>query len=122
MAAWAAVASTAATLMVPSSSMSILAPVTSQISRMTLPPVPITSRILSLGMLITVIRGALALTPSREESMALAISPRICSRPSWAWASAIFMISGVIEAIFRSICREVMPRSVPATLKSMSPR
>ena len=46
----AAAPSTAATLMVPSSSMSILAPVVSQISRITLPPVPITSRILSLGM------------------------------------------------------------------------
>ena len=64
-AAWAAVASTAATLMVPSSSMSILAPVCSVISRITLPPVPITSRILSLGMLITVMRGAFWLTVLR---------------------------------------------------------
>ena len=48
----AASASTAATLMVPSSSMSILAPVTSLISRITLPPVPITSRILSFGIVI----------------------------------------------------------------------
>ena len=43
-------ASTAATLMVPSSSMSILVPVCSLISRITLPPVPITSRILSFGI------------------------------------------------------------------------
>ena len=55
-------ASTAATLIVPSSSMSILAPVTSAISRITLPPEPITSRILSLGMVIVVMRGALSLT------------------------------------------------------------
>jgi hypothetical protein len=38
----------AATLIVPSSSMSILVPVCSVISRITLPPEPMTSRILSL--------------------------------------------------------------------------
>ena len=53
---------------------------------------------------------------------AFAISPRICSRPSFAWLSATFMISSVMPAILMSICREVMPSSVPATLKSMSPR
>ena len=40
-----------AILIVPSSSMLILAPVFSTISRITLPPVPITSRILSVGIL-----------------------------------------------------------------------
>ena len=40
-----------ATLTEPSSSMLILAPVFSTISRITLPPVPITSRILSVGIL-----------------------------------------------------------------------
>ena len=45
--------------------MSILAPVTSLISRITLPPEPITSRILSLGMVMVVMRGALLLTASR---------------------------------------------------------
>src|SRR5579883_2752646 len=59
-AAFEASPSTAATLMVPSSSMSILAPVTSQISRMTLPPEPITSRILSFGIVIVVMAKALA--------------------------------------------------------------
>ena len=39
-----------AILTVPSSSMLILAPVFSTISRMTLPPEPITSRILSVGI------------------------------------------------------------------------
>ena len=32
------------------------------------------------------------------------------------------MISSVIEVILMSICRDVIPTSVPATLKSMSPR
>ena len=43
-------------------------------------------------------------------------------RPSLAWPSATFMISSVMPAILMSICSEVMPCSVPATLKSMSPR
>ncbi len=32
------------------------------------------------------------------------------------------MMSGVMDVILMSICSEVMPTSVPATLKSMSPR
>ena len=40
--------------------MSILAPVCSTISRITLPPVPMTSRILSFGTLMMVMRGALS--------------------------------------------------------------
>src|SRR3989442_859367 len=47
---------------------------------------------------------------------------RICSRASRAWSSATFMMPLLIDSIFRSICSAVTPRSVPATLKSMSPR
>src|SRR5258708_2050641 len=43
---------------VPSSSMLTLAPLTSTISRITLPPEPITSRILSLGIEMVTMRGA----------------------------------------------------------------
>ncbi len=71
---------------------------------------------------MTVMRGAVCDTPSRAPVSALAISPRMCRRPSRAWSSAIFMISAVIDVILMSICRAVMPWSVPATLKSMSPR
>ena len=46
----------------------------------------------------------------------------MCSRPSRAWVSAVRMISSVMPAILMSICSEVTPCSVPATLKSMSPR
>ena len=42
--------------------------------------------------------------------------------PVLAWASATFMISGVMPATLMSIWSEVIPASVPATLKSMSPR
>src|SRR6185369_9111622 len=111
-----------AILIVPSSSMSTLAPVSATISRITLPPVPMTSRILSLGICIVSMRGAWALSSLRLWSSALAISPRIWARPSFAWESAVRMISSVIPATLMSICREVMPSDVPATLKSMSPR
>src|ERR687895_553972 len=47
-----------ATFTVPSSSTLILAPVFSTISRITLPPEPITSRILSTGIFKTSMRGA----------------------------------------------------------------
>ena len=70
--------------MVPSSSMSTLVPVCSVISRITLPPEPITSRIFSLGTLITVMRGAVAATSPRAPVRPLLISPRMCSRPSRA--------------------------------------
>ena len=109
-------------MIVPSSSMSILQPVCSTISRITLPPVPITSRIFSFGTFMMVMRGAVAATSPRAPVSALAISPRMCIRPSRACSSAMRMMSGVIEVILMSICSAVMPLSVPATLKSMSPR
>ena len=109
-------------MITPSSSMSTLAPVSATISRITLPPVPMTSRIFALSICIVSIRGAWAESSSRVWSSALAISPRMWARPSFAWASAAFMISSVMPAILMSICSEVMPSLVPATLKSMSPR
>src|SRR6476661_7764124 len=57
MAAFIASPSLEATFTVPSSSMLILAPVFSTISRITLPPVPITSRILSVAILKVYTRG-----------------------------------------------------------------
>ena len=66
-----------AILTTPSSVISILVCVVSTISRITFPPVPITSRILSTGILIATIRGALSETFGRGSEIALAISPRI---------------------------------------------
>ena len=57
-AASVALGSDEAILTVPSSSMSILVPETSVISRIILPPGPMMSRILSVGILIVVMRGA----------------------------------------------------------------
>ncbi len=45
---------------VPSSWMSIVAPVSSWMPRMTLPPLPMTSRILSSGMVMEMIWGAVS--------------------------------------------------------------
>ena len=72
----------------PSSSILTLAPVFSTISRITLPPVPITSRILSVGIFICSIRGANSPSSARAPEIAFAISPRMCMRPCFAWASA----------------------------------
>ena len=60
-----------AILTVPSSSMLILAPVFSTISRITLPPEPITSRILSVGMCMTSMRGANSPSSARAPESAL---------------------------------------------------
>src|SRR5262244_514246 len=95
-----------ATFTVPSSAMSILAPVFSTISRITLPPDPITSRILSTGMLNTSMRGACSPSWSRCWASAFDISPKMCMRPSFAWPSATRMISSVMPAILLSICTE----------------
>jgi hypothetical protein len=67
-------------------------------------------------------RGAFRRARRAAPVSALAISPRMCRRPPLAWPSATFMISSVMPAILMSICSEVMPFAVPATLKSMSPR
>ena len=73
-----------ATFTIPSSLMSTLAPLSSTISLITLPPEPITSLILSTGTWIVSILGAVELTVSRPVSMALAISASIWFLPSLA--------------------------------------
>ncbi|MNE00030.1 hypothetical protein D3C80_924250 [compost metagenome] len=95
--------SLAATLMVPSSPMSILAPVFSTISRITLPPEPITSRILSTGILMVSILGACSPSSARGASMAFDISSRMCRRPAEACVRACSMISLVMPATLMSI-------------------
>ena len=94
---------------VPSSSMSILAPDSATISRMTEPPEPMTSRILSVGILIVSIRGAYSPSSSRAPVRAFDISLRMCRRPSCACSSATRMISSVMPVILMSICSAVTP-------------
>ncbi|MCY1554677.1 hypothetical protein D9M68_912640 [compost metagenome] len=111
-----------AMVMVPSSSMLIVVPVSSCRPRMTAPPLPITSRIFS-GLIFSVVRrGANCDTSALASPIASCILPRMCMRASLACASATCMISLVMPWILMSICSAVMPLVVPATLKSMSPR
>ena len=105
----------------PSSSMSILAPVFSWIPRMTLPPGPMISRIFSVRILMVTKRGACAESSARGPLMVSAIFSSTCSRASRARARASPMMAIDTPPILMSICSAVMPFSVPATLKSMSP-
>ena len=86
-----------------------------------MPPGPITSRILSTGILIVMIRGAYDDTVVRDADSVSAILPRMCIRPVRACSSASRMICAVMPVTLMSICSAVMPLAVPATLKSMSP-
>ena len=67
-------------------------------------------------------RGANWLSCSRGLPITRAISPRMNLRAEFACVSASRRISNVTPEILMSICSAVIPRSVPATLKSMSPR
>ena len=106
----------------PSSSISMVVPVSSWMPRMTTPPLPMTSRILSGLILILMMRGAKLESSVREPLIACFICSRMCRRASRAWSSATCMMPLLMDSIFRSICSAVTPLTVPATLKSMSPR
>ena len=114
--------STADILIIPVSSISITAPVSSVNDLIVAPPFPITSLTLSDLTCIVTNLGAFSETSFLEDWITLFISPKIWILPSLAWASAIFIISSVIPLIFISIWRAVTPSLVPATLKSISPR
>ena len=60
-----------ATFTWPSSSTSIFTPVRSMMLRIILPPGPMTSRILSTGILIVTMRGAMLLTSARGRGQRL---------------------------------------------------
>ena len=107
---------------VPSSSISITQPVSSVSARIVAPPLPMMSRILSVGTFIVVMRGANSETSSRAPAIASSITLKMCKRAAFAWFSAISMMFLVIPSILISICSAVIPSVEPATLKSMSPR
>ncbi len=89
--------------------------------RIILPPGPMTSRILSTGILMVMMRGACFDTSVRVAASVSCILPRMCIRPWRACSSALVMISVVMPPTLMSICSAVMPALVPVTLKSMSP-
>ena len=86
----------------------------------TLPLGPMTSPILSTGILTVMIRGAYRLISSGA-SMASAITSSSVIRASLAWVSAAASTEAGMPASLVSSCRAVMKSFVPATLKSMSP-
>ena len=102
--------------------MSILTPVSSIILVITFPPGPITSLILSGFIFIVIILGAYLDKCGLGASIVFLISFNMCSLPTLACARAVLSISSSIPAIFISICIAVIPCSVPATLKSISPK
>ena len=71
---------------------------------------------------IVEMRGAYFDSSERGVSMTSAILPRMNVRPSLACVSASRRMSKVTPVILMSIWSAVIPFSVPATLKSMSPR
>ena len=87
----------------PSSSILIVVPVVSWISRTIFPPGPMISRILSLSILIDVILGANSLRSFRGAAIACSMMPRMCMRALLAFANASFMIWGVTPASLMSI-------------------
>ena len=95
---------------VPSSSMSILAPVSSWRRRIVLPPGPMSRPIFSGLILIVSSRGAYWLDlRARAGMIARSIVSRISSRASWAWSSVSRMISSVMPSILRSSWMPVTP-------------
>ena len=86
------------------------------------PPLPITSFIFN-GLIINVsIFGAYLDTSFLGSFICFLITSNICILAFFACSSASFNIASVIPLILISICKAVIPYSVPATLKSMSPR
>ena len=106
---------------VPSSWMSMSAPVSAMISLIFLPFGPITSPILSTGIWIERILGAIGLTSSRGAGIAASMTSRIVNRASRACFSASARTSPGSPDTFMSSWIAVTNSRVPATLKSMSP-
>ena len=107
----------------PSSSISILTPVSSMIVLMVLPLCPITSPIFSGSILICLIFGANSLTVGLGAAIAGFIHvSMIKSLASRVLAMASSTIGLVSPWILISIWIAVIPSVVPVTLKSISPK
>ena len=106
---------------VPSSSISTVAPVSSTILRIIFPPGPITVPILSTGTWTFWILGAWGLTSWRTSGIAVSITFNIWDLASFAWAKVSLITEKLMLLTLISNCMAVIPFEVPATLKSMSP-
>ena len=105
----------------PSSSTAMSAPVSCWMVLMTLPLGPMTSPILSIGMVMVTIFGAESATVSRGVDKAAFMFSKICKRASRACCNAADNTSAGMPSILVSSCNAVTASVVPATLKSMSP-
>ena len=104
------------------SSMVIVAPVSSCICWIILPPGPIIAPINSLGISKASIRGTCGFISGRGSGMVSSILPRMCSRPAFACINAFSKISKLRPSHLISICVAVKPSLVPVVLKSISPK
>src|SRR6185312_4068899 len=82
----------------------ILQPVCSTMLRIILPPGPISSRILSVGIFIEKLRGAYGDMVSRGLSMVFTIISRMCKRALRACSSASLRMEWVTFGTLMSIC------------------
>ena len=119
---FALLSSTAEIVTVPLSSMSILAPVSSVMPLIVLPPGPMIMPINSGSILIVSRRGANGDISVRGCLITSSIFFRMCNRAGRACSIALAIISKGSPESFISICKAVIPSSVPATLKSISPK
>ena len=111
------------TLPTPStSSMVMVAPVSSCICWIIFPPGPITAPINSFGISICTMRGTCGFSSGRGSAMVSTSLPRMCSRPAFACISAFSRISKLRPSHLISICVAVRPSLVPVVLKSISPK
>src|SRR5712692_3944904 len=120
-------AATQAMEMVPSSSISMVVPVSSWMPRITTPPLPMTSRILSGLIFILMMRGAKLESSAREPSIACFMICRIIRRASRAWSSATFMMPLLIDQAreARLMILQIMKQAIEgsrAELSSFAPR
>ena len=118
----AAAPSWEAIVTMPPSSISIFVLVLSVIPLMVLPPGPITVPISSGSILKLKSLGAWGDNDSWGLSIASCIFSKICNLAGRAFLIASEITDTGNPVIFISICNAVIPFSVPATLKSISPR
>ena len=104
------------------SSIVIVAPVSSCICWIILPPGPMIAPMNSFGISKASIRGTCGLSSARGSDIVSSMQFRICSRPAFACINACSRISNERPSHLISIWVAVKPSRVPVVLKSISPK
>ena len=102
--------------------MVIVAPLSSCICWIILPPGPMIAPINSFGISSVSIRGTCGFISLRGSGMVSTILSRMYSRACLACISAFSRISNESPSHLISICVAVIPSRVPVVLKSISPK